>query len=253
MQTRTVALLAAAVVLAGLVVFANRGRGAATEASSPTAGAARPVATATSQRTAPGSLSETSEPSGSPEPTRPVVTQTAQLDDAPGDLRDLNGALIPAGRRTADIVRLVVEARNGVLDLNLYTAEAPPRDDDPLRHEHLYGWQLDITGDGRSDWQVVVANTTHTDDANIPGWVAQATSFMNSQTRFGREFPGTVLVESTRINVRLPLDTIRAAGEIRAAGFSVDAISTDGRRNGHHDSAPDNQWPDAESWVTVKP
>ncbi|MEA2519167.1 MAG: hypothetical protein QOF49_1247 [Chloroflexota bacterium] len=239
MHTRIVAVVGTAVFVAGVVVFANQGRRGAADATASPAGAAA-VATSAVTKTASS-------------PTPAVVGRTANLDDDPGDLLDVNGDAVKAGRLAADILALGVEARDGVLELNLYTAEAPPRGDDPVSHQHLYGWQLDMTGDMKSDWQVVVGNTTHADDANIPGWVGQATSFADSQTRFGRAFPGTIVVEGTRVSVRLPLDTIGVIREIGVAGFSLDAISNDGARDEQHDSAPDNQWPDAASWVTVRP
>lgn len=252
MRTRTVPLLGAVVLVAALVVIAISGR--ATPAT--TRPDASPTNAAVGLTPAPPSASPSalSEPSATREPTPSAVTTRAQFDDKPGDVQDQNGDPVPSGRPAADIVRLVVEARDGVLDLNIDTAQAPPLGDDPLAREHQYGWRLAVTSDdGMSDWQVVVGNTIHPEDANVPGWVGQATSFADSQTRFGRAFPGTIRVEGTRINVRLPLDAIGAIGDIRVAGFSVDATSAGGHRNVHQDSAPDNRWPEWSSWVTVRP
>jgi hypothetical protein len=195
--------------------------------------------------------SPSAQPSPTGEPTPLAIAKRVELDDAPDDVLE-DGDPVPSSRPGTDIVRLVVEARDDVLDLNIYTAEAPPRNDDPLVHEHHYWWHLDVDGDNELDWQVSVGNTTHEEDANVPGWVAQATFMEEAQTRFGREFPGTVLIEGTRINVQMPLDTIRATGEIAVIGYSADAMSIGGRRNEHYDSAPDNHGPDPSSWVTVK-
>jgi len=202
----------------------------------------------------PAATASTAPVTAPPTSATAAAGNVAELVDATSDLLDENDEPVAAGPAHADIVRVFVEAKDGQVDLNIYSAEAPPTVD-PVSNEIAYGWLLETTGDEDPDWQVLIQNTGEQAGS---GWAAGITSTADGQSREGPEFPGSGNVADTWVNVRMPLEAIGNPAVIKAAALTQDVVWPDFQNDPlnnvlRKDLAPDDQWPSGSTWMTVRP
>lgn len=182
-------------------------------------------------------------PAGTPAPT------TVAVKDPRGDMLDENNEPVD-GVAYQDIIAVSAEwTRDFTLRLTTEVAARPPKVD-PVVEAITFAWMIDTNVDGSPEWLLVVENLDEPDEENAPGWGAGLTRMSDGQTLAGPEFPGTLLVDGTRIVVTTDLYArgdraqITATAEHTVWTGALEATT-------HHDDVPQDSWPEGDDWLVI--